>query len=95
MIRQHAATQVVILGAGLDARAWRMPELGGATISDPHAGEPWRSLWAPPRMRSMLNGHGFDVVSDHDLLALAGGLPLSPDANGSLRNGRVAVAAHP
>jgi methyltransferase (TIGR00027 family) len=208
VIRQHAATQVVILGAGLDARAWRMPELSGATVfevdhpasqadkrrrigdlvplagrvawvmvdlageplgaaldsagfdrqvvttwvwegvvpylsvpevtatlaeiaalcapgsrivvnyqarslwvsvmrrverlvlrltgaSDPHAGEPWRSLWAPQRLRSMLNSHGFDVVSDHDLLALSEGLALSSAANGSLRNGRVAVAVHP
>ncbi|GIH09449.1 hypothetical protein Rhe02_75160 [Rhizocola hellebori] len=31
-IRDHAAEQVVILGAGLDARAWRMPELGRATV---------------------------------------------------------------
>jgi methyltransferase (TIGR00027 family) len=31
-IRDHAADQVVILGAGLDARAWRMPELSRATV---------------------------------------------------------------
>ncbi len=31
-IRAHAAQQVVILGAGLDARAWRMPELASATV---------------------------------------------------------------
>ena len=31
-IRDHAAGQVVILGAGLDARAWRMPELAGSTV---------------------------------------------------------------
>jgi methyltransferase (TIGR00027 family) len=31
-IRAHDATQVVILGAGLDARAWRMPELARATV---------------------------------------------------------------
>ena len=207
VIRQHAATQVVILGAGLDARAWRMPELSEATVfevdhpasqvdkrrrigdlvplagrvawvmvdlageplgaaldsagfdrqtattwvwegvvpylsvpevtatvaqiaalsapdsrivvnyqarslwvnilrrvmrlvlritgaSDPLAGEPWRSLWAPQRLRSLLNDHGFDVVSDHDLLALSEGLALSSDASGSVRNGRVAVAAY-
>lgn len=28
----HDAPQVVILGAGLDARAWRMPELAGRTV---------------------------------------------------------------
>ena len=27
VIREHGAEQLVILGAGLDARAWRMPEL--------------------------------------------------------------------
>lgn len=31
-IRDHGAPQVVILGAGLDARAWRMPELAAATV---------------------------------------------------------------
>ena len=31
-IRDHAARQVVVLGAGLDSRAWRMPELAGATV---------------------------------------------------------------
>ena len=31
-IREHAADQVVIVGAGLDGRAWRMPELAGLTV---------------------------------------------------------------
>jgi methyltransferase (TIGR00027 family) len=31
-IRNHAAVQLVILGAGLDARAWRMSELARATV---------------------------------------------------------------
>jgi methyltransferase (TIGR00027 family) len=31
-VRAAAADQVVILGAGLDGRAWRMPELAGATV---------------------------------------------------------------
>jgi methyltransferase (TIGR00027 family) len=31
-IRAAASPQVVILGAGLDGRAWRMPELGGAVV---------------------------------------------------------------
>jgi methyltransferase (TIGR00027 family) len=31
-IRDHAAEQVVLLGAGLDARAWRMPELARASV---------------------------------------------------------------
>lgn len=31
-VRDHAAGQVVLLGAGLDGRAWRMPELAAATV---------------------------------------------------------------
>jgi methyltransferase (TIGR00027 family) len=31
-VRAAAFRQVVILGAGLDGRAWRMPELAGATV---------------------------------------------------------------
>jgi methyltransferase (TIGR00027 family) len=31
-IREHSAPQVVILGAGLDGRAWRMPELAEAEV---------------------------------------------------------------
>jgi len=31
-VSEHAAEQVVILGAGLDARAWRMPELARSTV---------------------------------------------------------------
>src|SRR5499427_3378297 len=31
-VRGAASPQLVILGAGLDGRAWRMPELGGTTV---------------------------------------------------------------
>ncbi|MEU0550070.1 class I SAM-dependent methyltransferase [Micromonospora sp. NPDC005979] len=31
-VRAHPSPQVVILGAGLDGRAWRMPELVGRTV---------------------------------------------------------------
>ncbi len=31
-VRDHGAPQVVVVGAGLDARAWRMPELARATV---------------------------------------------------------------
>lgn len=60
---------------------------------DPLAGEPWRSLWRPDDMRKLLRANGFSVMSDSDLLALSAGLALPSDNNGSLRNGRVAVAA--
>jgi methyltransferase (TIGR00027 family) len=33
-ILEHAAPQVVILGAGLDGRAWRMPALAGAYVCE-------------------------------------------------------------
>ena len=59
---------------------------------DPMAGEPWRSLWRPDRMRSMLRDNGFDVTSDSDLLTLSEGLVLPSSSNASLRNGHVAVA---
>jgi methyltransferase (TIGR00027 family) len=59
---------------------------------DPLAGEPWRSLWRPERMRSMLQDSGFYVTWDSDLLTLSDGLGLPRGNDGSLRNGRVAVA---
>jgi O-methyltransferase involved in polyketide biosynthesis len=59
---------------------------------DPMAGEPWRSLWRPPGIRSLLQDKGFDVESDHDLLELAAGLDLPTWGDASLRNGRVALA---
>src|SRR4051794_36374493 len=31
-VRAHPSPQVVILGAGLDGRAWRMPELTGMAV---------------------------------------------------------------
>jgi methyltransferase (TIGR00027 family) len=31
-VRDHGAAQVVVVGAGLDARAWRMPELARVTV---------------------------------------------------------------
>jgi methyltransferase (TIGR00027 family) len=204
-IREHAARQVVVLGAGLDGRAWRMPELERATVfevdhpasqrdklrrlgglvptaglvvpvavdlsgerlapaletvgfdrssvstwvwegvvpyltpaevtsslaqiaelsapgsrlvvnyqfaavglrvmrrvmrvvmrlsgaADPLAREPWRSLWRPDQWRTMLGGSGFEIIEDADLLTLAQGLDLPPGNEGSLGNGRVAVA---
>ena len=66
--------------------------LRASRLPDPLAGEPWRSLWRPDSLRTMLGGAGFDVSWDSDLLALAGGLGLPDGNDGSLRNGRVAVA---
>jgi methyltransferase (TIGR00027 family) len=66
-------------------------------VSDLLAGEPWRSLWGPKRMRNLLHDNGFEVATDSDLLALCDGLTdadgqaLSSDNRGS-RNGRVAMA---
>jgi methyltransferase (TIGR00027 family) len=59
---------------------------------DPLRGEPWRSKWRPDQMRKMLSDNGFRVIHDSSLLALAEGMDLAPGSNGSLRNGRVAIA---
>ena len=61
---------------------------------DPMAGEPWRSLWRPEEMRDMVSDNGFEVTTDSDLLTLSASLALPSDNNGSLRNGRVALAIH-
>jgi methyltransferase (TIGR00027 family) len=59
---------------------------------DPLAGEPWRSLWRPDRMRNLLRKNGFEIIVDDDLLTRAAGLELPAGNQGSLRNGRVAMA---
>ena len=56
------------------------------------AGEPRRSSWTPAAMRELLAGHGFTVVSDEDLLTLAGKLPIPVRQRRSLATGHVAVA---
>ncbi|MGV9341838.1 class I SAM-dependent methyltransferase [Streptomyces sp. NPDC003688] len=56
------------------------------------AGEPWRSLWRPRRMASLLAEYGFHVTSDDSLLVLAVGLCSPTRGRTSLRSGRVAVA---
>ena len=58
----------------------------------PWAGEPRRSSWTPAAMRAQLVRHGFNVISDDDLLTLAAALPMPVRQRRSLRNGRVAVA---
>jgi methyltransferase (TIGR00027 family) len=62
---------------------------------DPLAGEPWRSMWSPQGMRTLLSVNGFDVTSDADLLSLADAVGLPAGASSSLRNGRVALALRP
>ena len=60
---------------------------------DPLADEPWRSLWRPADLRTLLHQNRFEVEADDDLLTLADGLGLPVEGNsGSLRNGRVAIA---
>jgi methyltransferase (TIGR00027 family) len=81
-------TAVMRLVMRLVLRAFRAP--------DPLAGEPWRSAWRPEDLRILLRDNGFDVTTDRDLLALAEGLSMSSEDSenrGSLRNGRLAVAA--
>lgn len=56
------------------------------------SGEPWRSLWKPRRMTSLLAQYDLRVVSDDTLLALAHTLAGPARGRTSLRSGRVAVA---
>ncbi|NYJ07066.1 class I SAM-dependent methyltransferase [Petropleomorpha daqingensis] len=72
--------------SGLVMRLTRTP--------DPLAAEPWRSLWSPTAMARLLAEHGFAVVTDDDLLAIAGRLGSPAAHRRSLTNGRVAVARH-
>ena len=58
----------------------------------PWAREPRRSSWTPAAMRAQLVRHGFNVVTDDDLLTLAATLPMPVRQRRSLGNGRVAVA---
>jgi methyltransferase (TIGR00027 family) len=59
---------------------------------DPLAAEPWRSLWSPASMARLLDGQGFVVGADEDLLTLADRLGSPATRRRSLTNGRVAVA---
>ncbi|MEW2132701.1 class I SAM-dependent methyltransferase [Streptomyces sp. NPDC005435] len=56
------------------------------------AGEPWRSLWKPHRMASLLAEYGLRVISDDSLLTLAERLGSPARGRASLKSGRVAVA---
>ncbi|MFI7387298.1 class I SAM-dependent methyltransferase [Streptomyces sp. NPDC049813] len=56
------------------------------------SGEPWRSLWKPPRMAAMLAEYGLTVTSDDDLLGVAHALGGPDRVRTSLRSSRVAVA---
>lgn len=67
-----------------------------ARSRSPTAGEPRRSAWSPAAMGTLLDGHGFGVVADEDLLSAATRLGLEPDAGRRhLAASRVAVADHP
>ncbi|MBJ7903553.1 class I SAM-dependent methyltransferase [Streptomyces sp. DSM 110735] len=56
------------------------------------AGEPWRSLWTPAQMATLLAEHGLRVTSDTSLLTLAETLGSPTRGRTSLKSGRVAVA---
>ncbi|MET9494501.1 class I SAM-dependent methyltransferase [Streptomyces sp. NPDC006552] len=56
------------------------------------AGEPWRSLWKPPRMAALLAEYGLTVTSDDSLLGVARALGGPARVRTSLRTSRVAVA---
>lgn len=87
VINYQAKSLTVSVMRSVMRLVWRV-----ARQPDPLAGEPWRSLWTPESIRDLMGNAGFDVTTDADLLTLSGGLGLPPDAESSLRNGRVAVA---
>ena len=75
-------------GARLVARALAMV----TRRTDPLANEPRRSAWTPEAMRDLLRQHGFNVVSDDDLLSISASEHLTPRHERSLSLGRVAIA---
>lgn len=62
---------------------------------DPFAGEPRRSSWTPASMRELLAAHGLRVITDDDLLTVAGRLAVLARRARALRAGRVATADRP
>ena len=56
------------------------------------SGEPWRSLWRPEQLATLLDEYGLRVVSDDNLLDLAHTHGIPTQGRTSLRSGRVAVA---
>jgi methyltransferase (TIGR00027 family) len=83
-LRAAAAPQVVILGAGLDGRAWRMPELARATVFEvdhPDSQREKRARAAPlPQAARELRFVPVDFTRDRldDALAAAGHDPALP-----------------
>ncbi|WP_425825632.1 class I SAM-dependent methyltransferase [Streptomyces fractus] len=55
-------------------------------------GEPWRSLWKPRQLATLLAEHGWSTTSDEPLLTIADSLDIPARGRASLRSGRVAVA---
>lgn len=87
IVNYQSPTPAVILGRRL-ARAMRLL----SRSPDPMAREPWRSTWTPANMRDLLARHGFEVVSDTDLLTVAEALTIPARNSRSLRSGRVLIA---
>lgn len=87
VVNYQAASLVVSVGSRVMRTVWRT-----LRQTDVFAGEPWRSLWDPPKMREMLQDNGFDVTSDLDLVGLSAGLDLPVWAGPSLGNSRVTTA---
>jgi methyltransferase (TIGR00027 family) len=87
LVNYQAPSWVAALGRRVARVAARV-----ARQDDPLAGEPWRSLWTPERMRNLLSRHGFAVRSDDDLLSIAARIGSPTTNRRSIGNGRVAVA---
>jgi hypothetical protein len=70
-IRDAASPQVVILGAGLDGRAWPSIIRHVAEFLLRLVGEPFLSAFTADEMRTLLAGFDFTVVQDDDLAKIA------------------------
>ena len=54
--------------------------------------EPHRSSWTPAALRGLLEGHGFTVTADEDLLTVAERLAVPAERRASLSRARIATA---
>jgi methyltransferase (TIGR00027 family) len=90
-----AGSRIIVNYQSPSALAW-LGRLAARAMSagrsNPFAGEPIRSTWAPSELGQLLLRYGFAVAADDNLLTLAEGLDMSIRERLSLRTGRVAVA---
>lgn len=88
LIVNYQSPSVLAAVGRIAARAIRAP----TRRRSPWADEPRRSAWTPEAMRRLLTSHGFTVMSDDDLLALARRFSSPVRHHISMRTGRIGVA---